>query len=130
MWGIYTHIESCLLVVTVNEYLSYSNDLCVNHMPVISKNNSEEVHIWETKQSATSLMGHFCYNVLCIDIFFIITNGIQMFNYADDITIMCQDKSQNNVFKCLQDMANKMTNWFTNNSMTINPDKFNAIMFV
>ena len=76
-----------------------------------------------------SLMGPFCYNVLCIDLFFIITNGIQMFNYADDNTIMCQDKNQNNVIIYLQDMANKMTTWFTNNSMKINPDKFNAIMF-
>ena len=52
-----------------------------------------------------------------------------MFNYADDNTIMCQDKNQNNVTIYLQDMANKMTTWFTNNSMKINPDKSNAIMF-
>ena len=71
----------------------------------------------------------FYVYVLCIDLFFIITNGIQMFNYADDNTIMCQDKNQNNVIIYLQDMANKMTTWFTNNSMKINPDKFNAIMF-
>ena len=38
-----------------------------------------------------------------------------MFNYADDSGHF--------------DMANKMTAWFTNNSMKINPDKFNAIMF-
>ena len=74
-------------------------------------------------------MGPFCYNVSCIDLFFIITNGIQMFNYADNNTIMCQDKNQNNVTIYLQDMANKMTTWFTNNSMKINPDTFNAIMF-
>ena len=76
-----------------------------------------------------SLMGPFCYNVLCIHLFFVITNDIQMFNYADDNTIMCQDKNQNNVTVYLQDMANKMTTWFTNNSMKINPGKFNAIMF-
>ena len=52
-----------------------------------------------------------------------------MFNYADDNTIMCQDKNQNNVTIYLQYMANKMTTWFTNNSMKINPDKFNAIIF-
>ena len=69
-------------------------------------------------------MGPFCYNV-----FFIITNGIQMFNYADDNTIMRQDKNQNNVTIYLQDMANKMTTCFTKNSMKINPDKCNAIMF-
>ena len=42
---------------------------------------------------------------------------------------MCQDKNQNNVIICLQDMANKITTWFTKNSMKINPNKFIAIMF-
>jgi len=52
-----------------------------------------------------------------------------MFNYADNNTIMCQDKNQDDVIGHLQHMANEMTKWFINKSMKLNPDKFNTIMF-
>ena len=54
--------------------------------------------------------------------------------YQIETSYICQiggnDLTQSNHPKRgKQDMANKMTTWFTNNSMKINPDKFNAIMF-
>ena len=76
-----------------------------------------------------SLMGPFCYNVLCIDLFYLIRNDIRIFNYADDNTIMCYDENIHTVIRKLENMSNIMIEWFENNCMKINPDKFNAIIF-
>ena len=76
-----------------------------------------------------SLMGPFCYNVLCIDLFYLIGNNIKIFNYADDNTIMCTDDDLQTVVTNLQNMSNVMIKWFTDNSMKVNPDKFNTIVF-
>ena len=74
-------------------------------------------------------MGPFCFNVLCIDLFFLIADNIRIFNYADDTTIMSCDINLHNVIENLENTANVIIDWYTNNSMKVNPDKFNAIIF-
>ena len=63
-------------------------------------NRSQRVNIgnsrslWENvlKGAAQgSLVGPFCYNVLCIDHFYSMRNDIMIFNDADDNSIMCCD---------------------------------------
>ena len=76
-----------------------------------------------------SLMGPFCKNVLCIDLFYLIRNDIRIFNYADDNTIMCYDENIHTVLHKLENMSIIMIEWFENNCMNINPDTFNAIIF-
>ena len=52
-----------------------------------------------------------------------------IFNYADDNTIICYDENIHIVIRKLENMSNIMIEWFENNCMKINPDKFNAIIF-
>ena len=64
---------------------------------------------WETiyKGAAQgSIMGPFCFNVLCIDLFFLIADNIRIFNYADDTTIMSCDINVHTVIEHLENTAN------------------------
>ena len=42
---------------------------------------------------------------------------------------MCFDENIHTVIRKLENMSIIMIEWFENNCMTINPDKFNAIIF-
>ena len=87
---------------------------------------------WETIYEGAaqgSIMGPFCFNVLCIDLFFLIADNIRIFNYADDTTIMSCDINVHTVIENLENTANVIIDWYSNNSMKVNPDKFNAIIF-
>ena len=53
-----------------------------------------------------SIMGPFCFNVLCIDLFFLIADNIRIFNYADDTTIMSCDINVHTVIENLENTAN------------------------
>ena len=75
---------------------------------------------WETiyKGAAQgSIMGPFCFNVLCIDLFFLIADNIRIFNYADDTTIMSCDINVHTVIENLENTANDIIDWYSNNSM-------------
>ena len=52
-----------------------------------------------------------------------------IFNYADDKTIMCYDENIHTAVRKLENMSIIMIEWFENNGIKINPDKFNAIIF-
>ena len=58
-----------------------------------------------------------------------IADNIRIFNYADDITIMSCDINLHNVIENLENTANVIIDWYTNNSMKVNPDQLNAIIF-
>ena len=75
---------------------------------------------WETiyKGAARgSIMGPFCFNVLCIDLFFLIADNIRIFNYADDTTIMSCDINVHTVIENLDNTANVIihVDWYSNN---------------
>ena len=74
-------------------------------------------------------MGPFCFNVLCIDLFFLIADNIRIFNYADDTTIMSCDINVHIVVENLEITANVIIDWYSNNSMKVNPDKFKTMIF-
>ena len=58
-----------------------------------------------------------------------IADNIRIFNYADDTTIMSCDINLHNVIENVENTANVIIDWYTINSMKVNPDKFNAIIF-
>ena len=87
---------------------------------------------WETIYKGApqgSIMGPFCFNVPCIDSFFLIADNIRIFNYAEDTTIMSCDINFHNVIANLENMTNVIINWYTNKLMKVNPDKCSAIIF-
>ena len=49
------------------------------------------------------------------------------YNYADDNTLSYADYDINNVITKLESDSLKMLDWFANNLMQANPDKFQAL---
>ena len=49
-------------------------------------------------------------------------------NFADDNTISCTSNDLNDLVSKLQTERNIATEWFRNNSMIVNPEKFQAII--
>ena len=72
-----------------------------------------------------SVLGPLLFNVFINDLYFI-PISIQIFNYADDNTICYQDKDIGN----LRDSNDSGTaiNWFGENGLLANPNKFQAIV--
>lgn len=74
-----------------------------------------------------SVLGPLLFNIFLNDLFLFFDKDITLINYADDNTIVCSNKDKN-VMKCkLQSASLTSINWFTENGMTANPDKFQAI---
>ena len=76
-----------------------------------------------------SVIGPLSYNIFSNDMLSVLDNDINGFNYADDNTLtssghdydVVQDKLVRNIEKVMQ--------WFEENDMKINPDKFQYIVF-
>jgi hypothetical protein len=75
-----------------------------------------------------SILGPLVFNVFINDIFNFITKA-QVYNYADDTTIMYANKNLSEVKAVLKRDADKLVEWFSVNGMKANPDKFQAILF-
>jgi hypothetical protein len=76
-----------------------------------------------------SLMGPFTYNVHTNDLLLLIMLICDVFNYADDNTVGCSGENVEDVRKQLEIVSNVMINWFNENMMKVNPDKFQYIVF-
>ena len=50
-----------------------------------------------------------------------------MYNYADDNTVSCSDKSLETVIRKLSGDSVLLVRWFLNNKMKANPEKFQTI---
>ena len=73
-----------------------------------------------------SLLGPFLFNVFINDLFMFISMCI-LCNYADDNTLMASDKDPDIVMRNLRFDAENAINWFNNNMMKANPNKFQVI---
>ena len=51
-----------------------------------------------------------------------------MCNFADDNTLSAQGETVSKLIDTLKSESNIAIDWFTKNKMTINPDKFHAII--
>ena len=76
-----------------------------------------------------SLMGPLSYNMFSNDMIYIIDDDIDIYNYADDNTLVCSGYVYEDVKEKLLLNANKVTGWFENNFMKVNQDKFQCIVF-
>ena len=73
-----------------------------------------------------SILGPLIFNIIINDIFHVIKQGT-MYNYADDNTLSFIHKSLNILREILQGESILLIQWFTQNLMKANLDKFQAI---
>ena len=74
-----------------------------------------------------SILGPLLFNIFMNDIFYF-KKKASIYNYADDNTVSYSDKSLDNTKEVLVDESITCIEWFRNNKMQANPDKFQAIM--
>ena len=75
-----------------------------------------------------SVLGPLLFNIYINDIF-LLMNGTEICNYADDTTLYSCDYEVRNVITRLEQDANRLTAWFPENYMKLNEDKCHFILF-
>ena len=73
-------------------------------------------------------MGPTLFNIFLNDIFYF-TNEYTVYNYADDTTISYCAENSDDLINKLESCANIVTDWFIENGMKANPNKYQAIVF-
>ena len=76
-----------------------------------------------------SIMGPQSYNIFSNDMLLLIDNDVNIYNYADDNTLLCSGYDYETLKDKLLHNVNKVTSWFEDNHMQINPDKFKYTVF-
>ena len=74
------------------------------------------------------MLGPLLFNIYINDIF-LLMNGTEICNYADDTTLYSCDYEVRNVITRLEQGANRLTAWFPENYMKLNEDKCHFILF-
>ena len=75
-----------------------------------------------------SILGPTLFNIFLNDIFYF-TNEYTVYNYADDTTISYCAENSDDLINKLESCANIVTDWFIENGMKANPNKYQAIVF-
>ena len=73
-----------------------------------------------------SIMGLLLFNIFINDLFYVIKD-CDLHNYADDNTISVSNRVLETVKLKLQNKATEAANWFTENQMLANIEKFQSI---
>ena len=73
-----------------------------------------------------SIVGPILFNIFFNDFFFFLCN-VSVHNLADDNTLSSFARTVKNLVSILESGSSCAINWFRDNSMTVNPDKFQAI---
>ena len=73
-----------------------------------------------------SILGPVLFNIFINDIFHFVNNS-ELYNYADDNTLSKADYDLKNVIQSLEKDSANLIEWFSDNQMKANPDKFQAI---
>ena len=73
-----------------------------------------------------SILGPVLFNIFINDIFYVVESST-IYNYADDNTLSYADNNIESVIQKLESDSLKMLDWFSNNFMKANPDKFQAL---
>ena len=73
-----------------------------------------------------SILGPLSFNVFINDIFYFLEHGT-LYNYADDNTVSFSTPDLDKLIQILQSESQILLNWFHENCMQANPDKFQAI---
>ena len=72
-----------------------------------------------------SILGPLFFNIFVNDLFLFIEK-CQLYNYADDNSL---DSSSENLTEVLFNLSRNVIEWFANNGMQANPDKFHFMLF-
>ena len=73
-----------------------------------------------------SILGPLLFNIFLNDIFYFIKEG-KLFNYADDNTLSYSHPVFATLVEVLERESGNLVEWFTQNQMKANPDKFQAV---
>ena len=73
-----------------------------------------------------SILGPILFNIFINDLYYILQSDLH--NFADDNTISMISDTVSSLVNSLTDKANKAVDWFHINKMTVNPEKFKAIL--
>ena len=73
-----------------------------------------------------SILGPVLFNVFLNDIFNFVKEN-KLYNYADDNTLSHSGPDLNGLVKSLEKESATLIDWFANNKMKANPDKFQSI---
>jgi hypothetical protein len=73
-----------------------------------------------------SILGPLLFNIFINDIFYTIKES-NLYNYADDNTLSYSHPNFNVLISTLERECHSLINWFRENGMQANPDKFQAI---
>ena len=75
-----------------------------------------------------SILGPLLFNIFLNDLLLMVSET-ELCNFADDNTLYVSDNSLDNILLRLNKEIKNTLNWFSNNSMVANPDKFH-LMFL
>ena len=75
-----------------------------------------------------SILGPTLFNIFMNDIFYAMKD-YSLYNYADDNTVCYSSNSIEDLTTNLEKCGNEMTDWFSNNGMRANPDKYQVMIF-
>ena len=76
-----------------------------------------------------SIFGPVSYNIFTNDLMLLLDEFVEIYNYADDNTLMCSGYDYKETQNKLVKNAEKVINWFTKNHLKVNTDKFSYIIF-
>jgi hypothetical protein len=76
-----------------------------------------------------SVMGPITYNMFTNDMFLILNDDVEFYNYVDDNSLLAAGYDYTETKLKLLHNVEKIVSWFELNQMKINPDKFNYIVF-
>ena len=75
----------------------------------------------------SSILGPILLNIFINDLFLLLTKS-DLHNFADDNTITVICKNLNDLLHTLEKESESAVDWFRNNNVITNPDKFQAIV--
>ena len=75
-----------------------------------------------------SVLGPLLFNIFLNDIYFVSSHNISIYNYADDNTIGSFNEDIIELKRNLEISAGVTLNWFQNNQIKVNPEKFQTLM--
>jgi hypothetical protein len=93
----------------------------------IGTQRSEWIHAHKGSAQG-SILGPFSFNVLTNDMFDLIDEDVEIYNCADDNSVLCSGKCLNEIKEKVILNVNRLISWYAYN-MKINSEKFQCIVF-